>query len=278
MDKSLHDIIERALLEDIGRGDITTDATIDQGRRGSARIIAKQEAVIAGMVVADQVFRNIDGQLRIKKNFMPGDRVTAGTVVMNLSGRVASMLKAERVALNFLGHLSGVATLTAYFVKLIKGTKAKITDTRKTMPLLRVMEKEAVVAGGGVNHRMGLYDLVLIKQNHIRAAGSIKKAVEQTRHFMIQTGISAKVEVEASELKDVKDALLSGVDRIMLTNMDTVQMHAAVKLIDGAAEVVATGEVHSKNIREIAETGVDYISVDSITNSVPSMEFSLLID
>ncbi len=274
---SMEEIIQLALAEDIGSGDITTGATVPAGESAHARIVSKQSGVLAGSQIAEMVFEQVDPQLRINFNYHDGDRLDKGMTVVNISGPVAAILKGERVALNFLAHLSGVATMTAQFVAAVAGTSARIVDTRKTTPLIRAFEKEAVRAGGGANHRIGLYDMVLIKENHIRAAGSITKAVQQTRKYMATTGISVKVEVETTNMDEVHEALAVSVDRIMLDNMTVDEMREAVSLINKQAEVEASGGVNLQTVRAIAETGVDLISVGALTHSVPAFDFSLLL-
>jgi nicotinate-nucleotide pyrophosphorylase (carboxylating) len=274
---SMEEIIQLALAEDIGSGDITTGATVPAGESAHARIVSKQSGVLAGSQIAEMVFEQVDPQLRINFNYRDGDRLDKGMTVVNISGPVAAILKGERVALNFLAHLSGVATMTAQFVAAVAGTSARIVDTRKTTPLIRAFEKEAVRAGGGANHRIGLYDMVLIKENHIRAAGSITKAVQQTRKYMATTGISVKVEVETTNIDEVHEALAVSVDRIMLDNMTVDEMREAVSLINKQAEVEASGGVNLQTVRAIAETGVDLISVGALTHSVPAFDFSLLL-
>ena len=271
-------LVRQALDEDLGTGDITTAATVDETVSGTGRIICKQNGVLSGSRIAEYIFGQVDNDMVIRQNYSDGAKLGKGETVMQLQGKLASVLQAERVALNFMAHLSGVATMTAEFVELIQGTGAKIIDTRKTTPLLRAMEKQAVVDGGGHNHRMGLYDMVLIKENHIRAAGGIRKAVEQTIRFLASTGIKCAIEVETRNLDEVKEALTTKIDRIMLDNMPPDEMSRAVRLIDHKAEVEASGGVTRATVRQIAETGVDYISVGALTHSTPAFDFSLLLD
>lgn len=271
-------LVRQALEEDLGTGDITTAATVDETVAGTGRIICKQNGMLSGSRVAEYVFGQVDKDLVVRQKFSDGAELVKGETVMEIEGKLSSVLQAERVALNFMAHLSGVATMTAEFVGLISGTGAKIIDTRKTTPLLRAMEKQAVLDGGGYNHRMGLYDMVLIKENHIRAAGSIRKAVEQTRRFLASTGIKCAIEVETRNLDEVKEALTTRIDRIMLDNMSLSEMSQAVRLIDHKTEVEASGGVTRATVRQIAETGVDYISVGALTHSTPAFDFSLLLD
>jgi len=219
--KDSNKYVKKAIEEDIGSGDYTTQATVKPNLKGSARIISKQSGIIAGTTIAEHVFKTADPQLLVTIYYRDGNFLHGNESVMLIKGNVNFILSAERTALNYLAHLSGIATLTGKFVNEIKGTKAKITDTRKTTPLLRAMEKEAVKAGGGINHRMGLYDMILIKENHIRAAGGIVYAVKQTRRFLKEMKLNLLIEVETRALPDVREALTCAIDRIMLDNMNS---------------------------------------------------------
>lgn len=268
-------IIIKALEEDIGHGDITTSAIILDGLEAKGLIIAKEDFVLAGIGVASECFKTLDPEIIFKERFGDGNKVKARKVIAEVKGNAQTILMAERVALNFLQRLSGIATLTSKYVEKIKGTKAKIVDTRKTTPGLRVLEKYAVRMGGGFNHRFGLYDAVLIKDNHIELSGSIKKAVENVKG---KTSHTTRIEVEARSLKEVKDALQSGVDIIMLDNMDLETTRKAVKLIKGKALIEASGNINLDNVRKIAETGVDLISIGALTHSAPAVDISLEIE
>lgn len=267
-------IIIKALEEDIGHGDITTSAIIRDSLEAKGLIIAKEDFVLAGIGVASECFKTLDPEIIFKERFGDGNKVKARKVIAEVKGNAQTILMAERVALNFLQRLSGIATLTSKYVEKIKGTKAKIVDTRKTTPGLRVLEKYAVRMGGGFNHRFGLYDAVLIKDNHIELSGSIKKAVENVKG---KTSHTTRIEVEARSLKEVKDALQSGVDIIMLDNMDLETTRKAVKLIKGKALIEASGNINLDNVREMAKTGVDLISIGAITHSAPAVDISLEI-
>jgi nicotinate-nucleotide pyrophosphorylase (carboxylating) len=271
-------LINSALEEDIGSGDITSRATIAEGATATAGIFSKQSGILAGIQAAAHSFKTVDDALEYKLFFKDGDPLSPGDRVMKISGKAASILGGERVALNFMSHLSGIATLTKKFVDRIKGTNARIIDTRKTTPLLRALEKQAVRSGGGYNHRMGLYDMVLIKENHIRAAGSIEKAVSQTHRYLNEMNIKAKIEIETTSLDEVREAIKLPVDRIMLDNMPPEEMQTAVTCVAGRIELEASGGVSLVNVREIALTGVNYISVGALTHSFKSFDFSLLID
>ena len=263
--------IRRALQEDIGSGDATSQAVIPPEARMKAQIVAKQAGVIAGLDVAKAVFLMVDQAFQFDTLVAEGQRVEPGTTLAELSGPAQAMLVAERVALNFLGRMSGIATLTRQFVDAVAGTAAVILDTRKTAPGLRQVDKLAVARGGGQNHRMGLYDMILIKDNHIDFAGSLPEAVRRAR----QADTGLEIEVETRTLADVAAALDLGVERILLDNMSLDQMRAAVRLSAGRAKLEASGNVDLERVRQIAETGVDYISIGALTHSVKVFDVSM---
>ena len=263
--------IERALQEDIGTGDVTTSSIIPADAVMHGQIIAKQAGVVAGLDVAGQVFRLLDEHTRFEARVPEGARVVDRQVLATLAGPARALLTGERTALNYLGRMSGIATLTRQFVDAISGTPARILDTRKTAPGLRALDKLAVKRGGGENHRIGLYDMVLIKDNHIDFAGSIAEAVRRAREHAGRLGI----EVEARTLDDVRQALALSVRRILLDNMAPEMMHQAVLLSAGQAELEASGNVTLDNVRRIAETGVDFISVGALTHSAKNFDVSL---
>lgn len=271
----LDSVIENALKEDIHTGDITTLAVVTEGRKASARLIAKEPLVLAGIKVAERTFHLLDPSICFKAGFADGDRLVQGDLIAEVSGDAAQLLQGERVALNFLQRLCGVATLTSRYVEAVKGTSARIVDTRKTTPGLRMLEKYAVRVGGGTNHRTGLYDGVLIKENHIAAAGGIGEAVRRARAYIAHT---IKIEVETETLEDVRESLDAGADIIMLDNMTLEQMREAVAVIGGKALVEASGGVNLETVRAIAETGVDIISVGSLTHSARAMDISMLLE
>ncbi len=273
-DSSLQELIALALAEDIGQGDVTSEATIRPESRSVAVILAKQDLILAGIEVANAVFRRLDPDLQLTAFVKDGDRVQAGTEIAKLSGNTRALLAGERVALNLLQHLSGIATLTAKYVDKVKGLKAEVLDTRKTLPGLRQLEKYAVRMGGGKNHRMGLYDAVLIKDNHIKASGGISNAVECVRK---SAHSAPKIEVETKTLDEVREALAVKADIIMLDNMHPDMMRSAVRLIAGRALVEASGNVTLETIRTIAECGVDFISSGSLTHSAPAADISMKI-
>jgi len=262
--------IRAALAEDIGPGDATTNAIIPEGSAMRGQIIAKQVGVVAGLDVARAVYRILDENVDFKAQVAEGTRVNDRQVLALVSGSARSLLTAERTALNFLGRMSGIATLTRSFVDAVAGTKAIILDTRKTAPGLRLVDKLAVLCGGGQNHRIGLYDMVLIKDNHIDHAGSITLAVQRAR--LGAPGLL--IEVEARNLQDVGEALQAGAERILLDNMTPERMAEAVSLTAGRAKLEASGNVTLQTVRKIAESGVDYISVGALTHSAKVFDMS----
>lgn len=268
-------MIEQALLEDIHTGDITTKAVVPQLRPAEARLVAKEELVAAGLLIAGRVFKHLNPAVVFTPTCSDGDCVGKGTIIATLQGDAADLLMGERVALNLLQRMCGIATLTSEFVKAVSGTKARIVDTRKTTPGLREIEKYSVRVGGGINHRTGLYDGVLIKENHIAAAGGISEAIRRARTYIPHT---LKIEIETETLLQVDEALAAGADIIMLDNMSLEDMRAAVKTIAGRALVEASGGVNLESVRAIAETGVDIISVGALTHSPRAMDISMLLD
>ncbi|HZD84491.1 MAG TPA: carboxylating nicotinate-nucleotide diphosphorylase [Gemmatimonadaceae bacterium] len=269
-------IVSAALLEDDTRHDITTAATVLSNRRARCRLVARQTGVIAGLALACEAFEQLDPDVTIRIDYADGARVDPGTPVIFLSGHARGLLSAERVALNFVQHLSGIATLTARYVEAITGTGAHILDTRKTTPLLRRLEKYAVRAGGGLNHRMDLSAAVLIKDNHLAAVDAdVSLAVTRAR-AVGPAGI--KVEVECDTLDQVRAAIDAGADVIMLDNMQLVELRQAVQLVDGHAVTEASGGVTLDTVRPIAQTGVDWISVGALTHSAPALDLALDFD
>ena len=274
MDRYLKNLIEHALAEDLGPGDVTSEATIPADSASVAVILAKQHLVLAGIDAARKVFHQLDPSLEFTPFAKDGDAIHGGTEIAKVSGNTRALLAGERVALNLLQHLSGIATLTSKYVEKVKGLKAEVLDTRKTLPGLRQLEKYAVRVGGGRNHRFGLFDGVLIKDNHITASGGIIKAVERARkkvHHLL------RIEVETKTLDEVVEALAAGADIIMLDNMPVDSMREAVKLVGGRALVEASGNVTRETVRLIAETGVDFISSGSLTHSAPAADISMKI-
>ncbi len=265
-------IIKNALNEDVGSGDITTDTIFPPDAKCEAQIIAKEKGIIAGIPIAKRVFQELDPEVSFSRNSNDGDRVTPGQEILRIKATVRAVLTGERLALNLLQRMSGIATATSLYVDAVKGSKPKILDTRKTAPGLRVLDKYAVLAGGAQNHRFGLYDLVLIKDNHINFAGGISNAVQIVRSKYQD---EFKIEVETSTLDEVKEALSAGADIIMLDNMNISMMKEAVKMINKKALTEASGGITLDTIANITETGVDYISVGAITHSSPALDISL---
>ncbi len=270
---TLIEIIRHAFAEDIPGVDLTTDSLGIQERLGDARLVAKEDLVLAGRHVFEACLHFIDPEFQLKWQFKDGDLVLKGQTVCWIKGNLIRLLKAERVALNFTGHLSGIASLTRCFVQQVQGSKCKILDTRKTMPLFRELEKEAVRAGGGFNHRMNLSDAILIKENHIRAAGGIGRAISGIRQKT-----SEPIEIECSNLKEVETAVQLRVQRILLDNMTTAEIRQARQLIPSTIQVEASGNMTLERVREVAEAGVDFISVGALTHSAPNADLSLLFE
>ncbi len=271
MEERMHKIIANALVEDMPDGDVTTDALFtDQTTK--AVLIAKDSGVLSGLDVFTSVMRHVDDSLEITFSFQDGDTVQSGDEIGRLQGRTASILKAERTALNLLQRMSGIATMTKAFTDAVLGTGCKVYDTRKTVPNLRVLDKRAVKDGGGVNHRFSLSDMVLIKDNHISAAGSIKRAVEMAREHV---GTSMEIEVEVENAKQFEEALNTDADRIMLDNMDLKTMRTCVALNNGAKFLEASGNMALDRAPSVAKTGVDAISVGALTHSVTAFDISL---
>ena len=270
----MRQLIDRALREDIGDGDLTTAAVVPEGSRARARIDQKAPGVPAGLGVAERVFERVDPELRWRSHAREGEWREGGPLA-EVEGRAASILMAERVALNFLGRLSGIATATARYVRAVEGTAAQVLDTRKTTPGLRALEKEAVRAGGGVSHRGGLFDAILVKENHAALAGGVAEAA---RRALAAAPAGVTVEVECATLAEVSEALDAGVTRLLLDNMSVEGLRQAVELAGGRAELEASGGITLETIRSVAETGVDYISIGALTHSAPALDVSLLLD
>lgn len=266
------DIVRMALAEDIGSGDITSLLTVDKDSPAKAKIVAKQAGIVAGLPVVQQVFMQVEPGLEIEFDVEDGDPIEPGATLGTIKGQAQAILSGERVALNFLQRLSGIATKTARFVALVVGTKARIVDTRKTTPGLRALEKYAVRVGGGRNHRFGLYDAIMIKDNHIRASGGITQAVERA---LAQASHTLSITVECDTLEQVREALDAGADILLLDNMTNEERGEAVEVVDGQAMTEASGGVTEETVAEIAQTGVDIISVGALTHSAPSLDISL---
>jgi nicotinate-nucleotide pyrophosphorylase (carboxylating) len=275
-DGRMQQSLEEALREDVGLGDVTGDSTLDEALRTGGEFLVKAEGVLAGTEIAWAVFRLSDEEVLYTPVVPDGSRIAPGTVIALVEGNARGILRTERVALNFLQRMSGIATLTRRYVDAVAGTRAKITDTRKTAPGLRAFDKLAVRIGGGVNHRFGLDDMVLIKDNHIAAAGGITAAVRRCRDYLRARRLTVPIEVETTTLDEVREALaLEGIQRIMLDNMPLPEMREAVELIHGRTEVEASGGITLATVGEVAACGVDFISIGALTHSVPALDISL---
>jgi nicotinate-nucleotide pyrophosphorylase (carboxylating) len=278
-------LIELALNEDLGKGDVTSEVLINENLRGKGVILAKEDGILAGVEIARLVFKNIDPEVIFKSLIKDGEKIRNKSKVAQLEGKVKSILAGERTALNFLQRLSGIATLTSKFVKEVKGTKTKILDTRKTTPAFRALEKYAVKMGGGENHRIGLYDRILIKDNHIRACGGVSSAIRKVKKSLKnETFVSRvdlknlKVEVETKNIEEVKEAIQSEADWIMLDNMSLSQIREGVRMIRSnkrKIRIEVSGEITLDKVRNIARLGVDFISVGALTHSAKALDLSL---
>ena len=272
----LREFILKSLAEDVGDGDHSSLACIPAESKGRARLLIKEKGILAGIRVADELFSVIDVDLKFDKILEDGTRVFPGDVAFYISGRQQSILKSERLVLNIMQRMSGIATSTYEYATLLKGLKTRILDTRKTTPGFRFLEKEAVSIGGGCNHRMGLYDMIMLKDNHIDYAGGIDKAIKKTREYLKKNNLKLKVEIEARSIEDVKKILsIGGIDRIMLDNFSIEDTLLAVREISGRYETESSGGIDLSTIRAYAECGVDYISVGALTHHVKSLDMSL---
>jgi len=277
IDKKISKLISSALNEDVKNGDITSKATISKSKKAMGKFLVKADGIIAGLEIAKMVFKVVDPKIKFDIKIKDGSKVKYGNVAAIVTGKAQSLLTAERTALNFLQRMSGIATSANIYSEKVKHTKAKVIDTRKTVPGLRTLDKLAVKLGGCANHRIGLYDMFLIKDNHIEVAGSITKAVEACVKYNKKHRTKFKIEVETKNLKEVEEAIKTKADIIMLDNFEIDEMKIAVKLIDGKFKVEASGGVNLDTVKAIAETGVDYISVGALTHSVKALDISLEI-
>jgi nicotinate-nucleotide pyrophosphorylase (carboxylating) len=275
-EKSINEFISLALAEDIGDGDHSSLASIPNDAQNQARLLVKGEGILAGVELAGYIFNAVDPALKVEVLLQDGAQVKFGDVALTVKGKAQSILTAERLVLNCMQRMSGIATYTNYLTSLIAGTGAKLLDTRKTTPNFRMMEKWAVLIGGGHNHRFGLFDMVILKDNHVDYAGGIKEAITATQQYLKEKGKNLKIEVETRTLAEVQQAInTGGIDRIMLDNMSPAMMREAVAMIGGKFETEASGGITEQTIRAVAECGVDYISVGALTHSIKSMDLSL---
>jgi nicotinate-nucleotide pyrophosphorylase (carboxylating) len=274
--ESIQKFIQSALLEDIGPGDYSSLASIPSGKRGKAKLIIKDNGILAGVDLAGEIFKAVDTKLEVEFFKKEGDQVKEGDIGLIVSGPSASILSAERLVLNCMQRMSAIATKTHRLNQLISHTKAKLMDTRKTTPNFRLMEKWAVLIGGGVNHRFALYDMIMLKDNHVDFAGGIRAAIERTKEYLNENKLNLKIEIETRNLDEVSQALeVGGVDYIMLDNMDYDTMREAVRMIDGFYSTEASGGITEDTLAKVAECGVDYISMGALTHSVSSLDISL---
>jgi nicotinate-nucleotide pyrophosphorylase (carboxylating) len=272
----INELVDIAIKEDIGDGDHTSLSCIPKDAIGKAHLLVKEAGVIAGVELAQDIFKKIDPELIFSKKINDGELVNIGDIVFTVEGNSQAILQAERLALNFMQRMSGIATTTKQYVNLLDGLHTKVLDTRKTTPGLRHIEKWAVKIGGGVNHRIGLYDMIMIKDNHVDYAGGIKEAITSTTAYLKKNNKALKIEIEARDLNELNEILaVGGIDRIMLDNFSFEDMHTAVELIDGKYETEASGGITSETIRRYAECGVDFISVGALTHQIKSLDLSL---
>lgn len=277
VNEQINKLIELALAEDIGEGDHTTLCSIPSDAEGRAHLVIKEQGILAGVDVAKTLLNRFDKNITLEVNINDGQKVRPGDVVFTMSGSVQSLLQIERLMLNIMQRMSGIATATGYYVNLLEGTKAKVLDTRKTTPGMRLLEKQAVKIGGGENHRIGLFDMILLKDNHIDFAGGITNAVLGAQEYIKEKNKKLKIEVEVRNFDELNEALcLGGIDRIMLDNFTPAQTKEAVKLVNSRVELESSGGITSETIRAYAEAGVDYISVGALTHSVKSLDMSLV--
>jgi nicotinate-nucleotide pyrophosphorylase (carboxylating) len=275
-DNELRALIRHALDEDTGEGDHSSLACIPVSAKGRAKLLIKESGIIAGLRVATEVFRIVDPSLKIEIFFRDGERISFGDIALTAEGSMHSLLRSERLVLNIMQRMSGIATATSLYVEKVSGTKARITDTRKTTPGMRFLEKEAVRIGGGTNHRMGLYDMIMLKDNHTDFAGGITTAITRTKEYLKKNNLALRIEVESRNLKEVNEILAaSGVDRIMLDNFTIPMTVEAVRLIGNAAETESSGGINLENVRDYALCGVDFISIGALTHHINSLDMSL---
>ena len=275
-EEAIRNFISAAFTEDIGPGDYSSLASIPEEKTGTARLLIKGDGILAGLELAERIFKTFDPRLEVELLLEDGASVKEGYIGLKVSGSAASILSSERLVLNCMQRMSGIATLTHFLTQKIIHTKARLMDTRKTTPNFRLMEKWAVHIGGGVNHRFALYDMVMLKDNHVDFAGGIRPAIERTKAYLEVNNLNLKIEVETRNLKEVEEVLeVGGIDYVMLDNMDYATMRTAVQMIGGRFSTEASGGITDENLVEVAECGVDFISMGALTHSVKSMDISL---
>lgn len=276
MNQYIDALIENAFNEDIGDGDHSTLSCIPANATGTSQLIIKEDGILAGVELGQYIFNKFDPELTLDIKINDGTQVKYGDVAFTVSGKTQSILQCERIVLNIMQRMSGIATLTAKYVELLKGTNAKVLDTRKTTPGMRMVEKMAVKIGGGVNHRIGLFDMVMLKDNHIDFAGGIENAVQKAKAYLAEKGKDLRIEVEVRNFKEIEEAMnVGGIQRIMLDNFSPADTLKAVEMIDGKYETESSGGITYETLRDYAECGVDYISVGALTHSVMSLDMSL---
>ena len=277
MDKTtLHHIINLAITEDIGDGDHSSLACIPKNKKGKSKLLIKEEGILAGVEEAEMIFHKIDHNISLDKNLPDGQKVKPGDIAFTVEGKIRSLLQSERLVLNIMQRMSGIATSTSTYTEKLKGLKTKVLDTRKTTPGLRYFEKKAVELGGGMNHRMGLYDMIMLKDNHIDFAGGISQAIRKTLKYLHKKEKHLKIEIEARNLGEVEEILsVGGIDRIMLDNFTLEDTRRAIKMIDGQFETESSGGITLETIRDYAECGVDFVSVGALTHQIKSLDMSL---
>ncbi|MDH6343619.1 nicotinate-nucleotide pyrophosphorylase (carboxylating) [Parabacteroides sp. PFB2-12] len=276
MNHFIEDLIKLAFAEDIGDGDHTTLSSIPATAMGKSQLIIKEEGVLAGIEIAKRIFHAFDPDLKIDIFIQDGTEVKVGEIAFTVEGKVQSLLQTERLVLNVMQRMSGIATTTRKYVKALEGTKTRVLDTRKTTPGMRMLEKEAVKIGGGVNHRIGLFDMILLKDNHVDFAGGITQAITRAQEYLREKGKNLKIEIEVRNFDELQEAMqVGGIDRIMLDNFNVENTRKAVEMVAGRYELESSGGITFATLRDYAETGVDYISVGALTHSVKSLDMSL---
>ena len=273
---NIHQFVQLAIEEDIKKGDHSALACIPENETGSAELLVKENGILAGIEIAKNIFKEFDPNFTFIKKINDGESIKKGDIAFTVTGNTIKLLSAERLVLNVMQRMSAIATLTSKYVNALDGLETKVLDTRKTTPLIRFIEKEAVVIGGGHNHRMGLYDMIMLKDNHIDFAGGIAQAIDQTKEYLLKNNLNLKIEIETRNLEEVKQVITKGgIDRIMLDNFSYEELRSAVTLIDNQYETEASGGINLLSARKYAECGVDFISVGALTHSVSNLDLSL---